>query len=80
MNDFRIWAKIEPPAGTVYNYPIRPWHHSTAWIAGAPAPQSIAVQIYNYGVMPTMAAKLSSGSSPAQVIAWAKDELEGFVR
>ncbi len=71
---------LRPPLGTVYNYPIRAWHNATAWIAGSPAPQSMAVQIYNRGIMPTMAAKLSTGSSPAQVIAWAREELEGFVR
>src|SRR6185312_7775178 len=80
MTDFPIWAEVEPPKGTVYNYPVRPWHGSTPWIAGDPAPQSIAVQIYNRGTMPGMAAKLSSGQSIKQVIAWAKDELEGFTR
>jgi ABC-type glycerol-3-phosphate transport system substrate-binding protein len=80
MMDFPIWAEVEPPKGTVYNYPVRPWHGSTPWIAGDPAPQSIAVQMYNRGTMPGMAAKLSSGQSIKQVIAWAKDELEGFTR
>ena len=23
--DFKIWEEVEPPKGTVYNYPIRPW-------------------------------------------------------
>ncbi|MBO0710249.1 MAG: hypothetical protein J2P47_03100 [Acetobacteraceae bacterium] len=64
----------------MFNYPIRPWHDSVAWIAGDPAPPSIAVQIYNRATMPTMAAKLSSGQSVEQVIAWARDELEGFAR
>ena len=80
MTDFKIWEEVEPPKGTVYNYPVRPWHNSTAWIAGDPAPQSIAVQMYNRGTMPGMVAKLSSGQSIKQVIAWAKDELEGFSR
>ena len=38
------------------------------------------MQIYNRGTMPSMAAKLSSGQSVEQAIAWAKDELEGFTR
>ena len=46
----------------------------------APAPPEIAVQIYNRGTMPTMLAKLQSGQSIKQVIDWAKDELEGFMR
>ena len=28
MTDFKIWEEVEPPKGTVYNYPIRPWHGS----------------------------------------------------
>ena len=27
MIDFKIWEQVEPPIGTVYNYPIRPWHN-----------------------------------------------------
>ena len=26
MSDFEIWSEVEPPKGTVYNYPMRPWH------------------------------------------------------
>ena len=25
--DFKVWEEVEPPKGTVYNYPIRPWHN-----------------------------------------------------
>jgi ABC-type glycerol-3-phosphate transport system substrate-binding protein len=80
MLDFKIWQEVEPPKGTVYNYPIRPFHNATAHIAAMPAPPEIAVQIYNRGTMPTMLAKLKSGQSIDQVIAWANDELEGFAR
>ncbi len=80
MLDFKIWSEVEPPRGTVYNYPIRPFHKATAHIAALPAPPEIAVQIYNRGTMPTMLAKLKSGQSVDQVIAWASDELEGFSR
>jgi ABC-type glycerol-3-phosphate transport system substrate-binding protein len=80
MLDFKIWQEVEPPKGTVYNYPIRPFHKATAHIAAMPAPPEIAVQIYNRGTMPTMLAKLKSGQSIDQVIAWASDELEGFAR
>ena len=80
MADFDIWA-IEPPPGTVYNYPIRPWHNASPSIAGAPAPPEIAVQIYNRATMTTMIAKMTQGGqSMKDVIAWAKDELEGFMR
>jgi ABC-type glycerol-3-phosphate transport system substrate-binding protein len=80
MLDFKVWQEVGPPTGTVYNYPIRPFHHAVAHIAALPAPPEIAVQIYNRGTMPTMLAKLKSGQTIDQVIAWASDELEGFAR
>ena len=40
----------------------------------------IALQIHNRGTVPTMLAKLKSGRSIDEVIAWAADELEGFTR
>jgi len=80
MTDFKIWGEVEPPKGTVYHYPIRPSHHQQSWIACAPAPPDIAVQISNRGTLPTMLAKLQSGQSIKQVQDWAQDELEGFIR
>ncbi|HVZ07115.1 MAG TPA: ABC transporter substrate-binding protein [Rhodopila sp.] len=80
MLDFKVWQEAGPPVGTVYNYPLRPFHQTKAHIAALPAPPDIAVQIYNRGTMPTMLAKLKSGQSIDQVIAWANDELEGFTR
>jgi ABC-type glycerol-3-phosphate transport system substrate-binding protein len=80
MLDFKVWEEVEPPKGTVYNYPLRPWHKTQAWLAASEAPPEIAVQIYNRGTMPTMIAKLQSGQSIDEAIAWAQEELEGFVR
>jgi ABC-type glycerol-3-phosphate transport system substrate-binding protein len=80
MSDFNVWAEVEPPKGTVYNYPIRPWHNSLPSIAGFPAPPEIAIPMFNRATIPTMWAKLHSGQSIDQVIAWAKDEIEGFMR
>jgi ABC-type glycerol-3-phosphate transport system substrate-binding protein len=80
MLDFKVWEDVEPPKGTVYNYPIRPFHNAKPHIAALPAPPEIAVQIYNRGTMPTMLSKLKSGDSIDKVIAWANDELEGFAR
>ena len=80
MLDFKVWEDVEPPKGTVYNYPVRPFHNAKPHIAASPAPPDIAVQIYNRGTMPTMMAKLQSGQTVDQVIAWASDELEGFTR
>jgi len=81
MADFKIWSEVEPPLGTVYNYPVRPFHKATPSIAAYPAPPEIAVQIYNRATMTTMVAKLTQGKQKmADVIAWAQDELEGFAR
>ncbi len=80
MSNFKIWEVVEPPKGTVYNYPIRKSHGQVSHMACSPAPPEIAVQIYNRGTMPTMLAKLRSGQSIKQVVDWAQDELEGFVR
>lgn len=80
MMDFKIWETVEPPKGTVYNYPIRPWHDAIPSLAAAPAPADIAVQIYNGAVLPTMLAKLKSGSSIKDVVAWADNEVQGYMQ
>ena len=38
------------------------------------------MQIYSRGTQPAMLAKLFSGQSIPQVIAWAEEELAGFAR
>lgn len=80
MADFKIWSEVEPPKGTVFNYPIRPWHDAEYYVPGSSAPPDVAVQMWNRGTVPTMVAKLFSGNSIKQTIDWAKTELEGFVR
>ncbi len=80
MLDFPIWEKVEPPAGTVYNYPLRPWHNAKPSLTAFDAEPDIAVQVYNRAVHNQMMARLKEGQSIKQVIAWAKDELEGFTR
>lgn len=79
FDDFKIWSEVEPPLGAVYNYPIRPWHQASYYVPGMSAPPDIAVQMWNRGTVPTMVAKLVSGQSIEQSIAWAKDEIEGFL-
>ena len=78
MLDFPVWGDIGPPQGTLYSYPARPFHDAVSAIAGAPAHPEIGVQIYSRGVMPSMTARLRTGQTIPQVIAWAKHELEGF--
>jgi ABC-type glycerol-3-phosphate transport system substrate-binding protein len=80
MSDFKIWEEVEPPRGTVYNYPIRPWHNALPSITAYPAPRDIAVQMYSRAIHPTLLAKLYTGSTIDQAIAWARNELEGFIR
>ena len=80
MLDFAVWKNVEPPKGTVYNYPIRKSHHALPNISGMSAPPDVAVQMYNRGTISTMLAKLQSSQSIPQVISWAKDELAGFTR
>jgi len=80
MSDFKVWSEVDPPTGTVFNYPIRPWHQAEYYVTGSSAPPDVAVQMWNRGTIPTMVAKLYSGQSIDQAIAWAKEELEGFTR
>jgi ABC-type glycerol-3-phosphate transport system substrate-binding protein len=80
MADFKIWEEVEPPKGTVYNYPIRPWHDAEYYVTGSSGPPEIGVQAWNRGLIPTMVSKLVAGQSIKQAIDWAKDELEGFTR
>ena len=77
--NFPVWAEVEPPKGVVYNYPVRPWHDARYYITGMSGPADIGVQMWNRGTIPTMVAKMLAGGTPEQSIAWAKDELEGFM-
>lgn len=80
MNDFKVWEEVGPPKGTVYNYPIRPWHDAKPSITASEASPDIAVQIYQRATHNNMLSRLKQGQSIPQVIAWAADELEGFTR
>lgn len=77
--DFKIWAEVGPPKGTLYNYP--PKADQIQSVAGYPAPPKIAAQIYTQAVMTKMVAKYAQGGQPVdKVISWAATELEGFLR
>jgi ABC-type glycerol-3-phosphate transport system substrate-binding protein len=80
LRDFKTWAEQGPPTGTIYNYPPRDAER-IASIAAAPAPPNIAVQIYTQATMTKMIGHCTQGGeSIDQAIAWAADELEGFMR
>jgi ABC-type glycerol-3-phosphate transport system substrate-binding protein len=78
--DFKIWEEVEPPKGTVYNYPVRPWHKAEGSLTAMEATPDVAVQVYNRGVHNQMMSRLQQGQSIKTVLAWAKDEIEGYMR
>jgi ABC-type glycerol-3-phosphate transport system substrate-binding protein len=80
LNDFKIWEEVGPPKGTVYNYPLRAASGQKPSLAAFEASPDIAVQIYNRAIHNQMLARLRDGQTIPQVIAWAQDELDGFVR
>ena len=59
---------------------MRPWHDARENITAYPALPDIAAQMYSRAIHPTMMAKVYSGQSNKEVIAWASNELEGFMR
>ena len=79
LRDFKIWAEVGPPKGTLYHYP--PSGDQIVYMSGAPAPVAIATQMYAQATLTKMIAKFTQGGeSMDKVIAWASSELEGFMR
>ena len=77
LRDFKTWAEVEPPKGTVYNYPPTP--DQIVMVAGAPAPIHVANQIYTQGLMTQMIAKCSiQGQSVKDTIGWAENQLKAY--
>ena len=81
MSDFPVWAEAWPPKGTLFNYPLKPQHHAELYVPGLPAPPSISAQIASHAIMPKMIGRVTQrGMSIEQSIAFAEQELEGFMR
>jgi len=80
MADLPIWSELEPPKGTTYNYPVRPWHNAEYYTVASSAPPELAVQIWARSIMPSMVARTVQGQNAKQVMDWAARELEGFRR
>jgi ABC-type glycerol-3-phosphate transport system substrate-binding protein len=79
MYDFDTWKTVEPPIGTVYNYPPRGDEQTS--IAGAPARSEVGGQIYNQAINSVMVSKFTQGGEKLEdVIKWAERELEGTLR
>jgi hypothetical protein len=78
LHKFDTWTTEGPPVGTIYNYPPR--GDSRAYVAGLPARNSIARQIYTQALQPTMIARfVRQGESMQDVIIWAERELERYL-
>jgi hypothetical protein len=77
-NDLKIWDTVAPPKGTIYNYPIRPWHDAEYYITGSSGPPESSVRVWNRGVIPGMVSRLVAGQAIKESMHWAKGELEGF--
>jgi ABC-type glycerol-3-phosphate transport system substrate-binding protein len=77
--DFDTWKTVEPPHGTVYNYPPRGDEHES--MVGYPARPDVAAQIYNQSLNTVMVAKVAQGGEKIDdVIKWAQRECEGYLR
>ena len=51
MADLKIWDTVGPPPGTLYNYPLRPWHNTRPHVAASWAAPEVAAQIYFRGTL-----------------------------
>ncbi len=79
LTTLKTWAEEGPPKGTLYHYP-NPYNHQILSIAAAPAPPKIAVQIYVQGIMTKMTVRHMQGEPMEKTLAWAENEVEGFLR
>ncbi len=79
FRDSEVWSKAEPPSGVLYNYPVR--GDEEVIVGGYPAPPHLASQIFAQGIMANMVAMVTADNeSFDDAIAWAADEMEGFMR
>jgi hypothetical protein len=80
MHNFNIWSTEGPPVGTVYNYPIRPWHDSISNASCSPAPPRIASQLFSNATFNVMVTKLTKQNQKMKdVLDWAEHEINGYI-
>jgi ABC-type glycerol-3-phosphate transport system substrate-binding protein len=79
LTDFKIWAEIGPPKGTLYHYP-NPHDHQILSVAAAPAPPKVAHQIYTQAILTKMVVRFHRGEDMERTLSWAEGEVEGFMR
>ena len=73
----KVWAEAEPPKGTLYQ---NPYNHQILSVAGAPAPHKIVEQINTASIQCRMAVRYYTGETLEKTLAWAANEVEGFMR
>ena len=78
FNDFKTWEDVGPPKGTLSHYPNK--GDQVSIIPCAPAPPSVASQIYTQAVAPKMVLRMAKGESMEKTIEWATAEIGGFYR
>ena len=79
LTTLKVWAEEGPPKGTLYHYP-NPFNHQILSVAGAPAPHKIAEQINTASIQCQMAVRYFKGEAMEKTLAWAANEVEGFMR
>jgi ABC-type glycerol-3-phosphate transport system substrate-binding protein len=79
LTDFKVWAEIGPPKGTLYHYP-NPYNHQILSVAAQPAPPKIAHQVYTQSVHTKMVVRMVKGEPMEKTLAWAESEIEGYMR
>jgi ABC-type glycerol-3-phosphate transport system substrate-binding protein len=79
LTTLKVWAEAAPPKGTLYHYP-NPYKHQILSVAGAPAPHKIAEQINTASIQCQMAVRYYTGEPLEKTLAWAANEVEGYMR
>jgi hypothetical protein len=74
-----VWEAAEPPKGTLYNYPVRGDEQLVT--IGYPAPLRVSAVMHGLNLSANLASRVTQAGEPvADAIAWAEQEIEGFMR
>jgi ABC-type glycerol-3-phosphate transport system substrate-binding protein len=76
---FKTWAEEAPPKGTLYHYP-NPHNHQILSVPAFPAPHKLGEQISVQALQTQMVVRYMRGEAMEKTLAWAENELEGFMR
>jgi hypothetical protein len=78
FNGIKTWTERAPPKGTHSHYPNK--GDQEIIVPCAPAPPSIAAQIYNQAVMLKRILRTAQGEPVPKTLDWAAWKNEGFAR